>query len=682
MNPLSPLNGPTAPHHPSPATAPRGPTAFPQDTLSRAPATRPQPTPGPAPTAPAELTPMVGAPEQVQEQLGIEWASLPYLVNLGRPATLIGMLRTCLACQDRAQQQAAGGGAHAEAMALLAHGLKSSQRLLDVLLDLQTHEVCNPHMWSALRTRLQMHLQAMMIAWCQIPLPAAEKTALLNWQDVVSSREMTLGEIALVVELARSHGLSIQSGKKFLDTLKRARAESQTGNQSELQREEIMLGLWPIRDKVCADPLLTGLFDHMKQHEMERRRERHRLIEALVDNPDTSMTLGWMGEVFTEMTSTLALSRRRQRPAELAADLAKVQAVMDQISVELPQAQAGLAREQQSLRALLCRSRVKGRLATIHMQRRAVPGKQSETDDLKAAFEGRLDTLMADTRTEVTGRAQNFARAVHEGVALVDLARLMRASELPDPCILPASLVTEGEALLQKLQGAPDIATAVRGKIADLVQFARCIDTDARADGLLWRQAQHLDAHMNTLAFIKEGLRDLAPRVKALLQRGGPVPTPPAAAGLDAMAEGKLQKAYQCLKETLQPPATQEEEAAGGTWQQVQKQPKLAPRYDRPLAEQAFHRGTFASAWDSALYHFAKHTQHLPNATMRGYIERAQAARAEWTGLQDANLGNPTEKVRVVNSSTTWLVFADHPEGRIVSYHDRTCRPYPPRTAV
>lgn len=263
---------------------------------------------------------------------------------------------------------------------------------------------------------------------------------------------------------------------------------------------------------------------------------------------------------------------------------------------------------------------------------------------------------------------------------------------------LPAEIVQKASAhvdRLDKAMGGKKPATSqLRGQVQDLLEIARYLDTESRADHLMYRELQFLDRNRSVLAFLSKCVVHLGQEVAKSVRRmagtrrikqgrnaeapddiGRPV-------DLERIAEQgrKLERLREILPERH--PDLDEQEPA--SWQQTTTKSRGGySAQDFAAVCAFFHRGTFRSRWASARHHFQKHAASQPGACLVAYIARAVAARSLWpealragTGRLEWNRSSANERVRVISNAEVWLAMTDQENPKSISFRERRWCPY------
>ena len=336
--------------------------------------------------------------------------------------------------------------------------------------------------------------------------------------------------------------------------------------------------------------------------------------------------------------------------------------------------------------AAMCRDGIASSRRNLRSERAAA--RQGLFDEAAAAVSSTVASRNLVNATECRQRIETIKRQV---------ANAIEMRPLPAGFQVPSVLIDWASRAQEACRAQRVAAKAVGGdagherKVLDLsrrlgghIRRLKAIDLEARSADILWVYLEALAARAEELAEAGEKIAldlKLAEALAHLVTARQAVSEEAAAQHVQAalLEEAQHEAAEQApaaegSKEAHEEVTNQDLDlsAAASAGASVSGQlPRLAGGAvpSESWIEARFARGTFPSARASALYHFRKHGQHTTGQTLVQYIEGAQRACAQFTGLVERSMSRPGEFLRLVDSRDTYLLFTK--QGRIVSYRDR-----------
>ncbi|RYF10087.1 MAG: hypothetical protein EOO40_05775 [Deltaproteobacteria bacterium] len=238
---------------------------------------------------------------------------------------------------------------------------------------------------------------------------------------------------------------------------------------------------------------------------------------------------------------------------------------------------------------------------------------------------------------------------------------------VPAPLVVPATLVREVAQCRDSLAEARRVLpgtvaiSSLSAELADIEALAQEMDIASRADDTSWKQIEYIISRAELLRSLQQQLHGLRPQLRRLAKKArgaadnGDFPRSPDVQVPQADEAQPADPARSCTPTLLQPLFAAPPDGRGQSL--------------HAFVEMHFDCGTFASAWDSAVYHFNKHARATAGMTLRKYIEQALAARSEHDYLLSRRLSDSNAFLKMVDSPQTFLLFSE--AGRIVSYRNR-----------
>ena len=518
-----------------------------------------------------------------------------------------------------------------------------------------------------------------------LSLVPQQSAQLYQWNKIFIKNELSVHETAILLALCESEKLSVHGQRNFRRTFSRA---------FEKHDEDInftnFIALQQARDIVGRDELVKEVWQQIRDDMLACRARDLQLWQRLAEHGDSGPATRRMSEMRHEvnlhhvMTSDLSRANHDDRHSAKE-DTQFIETLQQQLSAALA--------EPSDFTSDLQRTELRQRLQQYRQ------GNRRGHNFFAAREQVDSDRVVVSIGDEGLDRLRNTRRAdrARYVAGAIDFLTAKRDSLVLGVCVLPRQVVEDGTSLLHRLEQNADSRSSgtelVARQIRDIIAIAHYIDIDAQSDNLLYRRVQVINLQKVTLRFLFNQLAALKDEVKQRCRRVKPLAVDKndtagairRAAQLDAHAEvvkggRQLAQIMACLPFDEEPQGDERPQ----TWEQVPSstKTKFTP-FDFDTAQAYFDRGTFASRWASARYHFIKHASTLCGATLAAYILQAKRVAETWPqavargeGSVRTSLAAGGKKVRVVSSSSIWLVMTDDPQPRIISYRDRQQRPY------